>query len=68
METRKNTVQSVIDYLIDNGVSETNTNILIHVNHPAMGSEDMNIMKAAQEGKWDTIWNFVQLYIDGDLF
>lgn len=65
--TRKNTIQSVIDYLIDNGVSPMNADIILHLNHPAMGNEDMNIMRAAQENNWDAIWNFVDLYVSGDL-
>lgn len=63
---KENNVQSVIDYLIDNGVSDFNTNLLIHLDIPALG-EFRNIMDAARDGDWDLIWNVVQLYIDGDL-
>lgn len=63
---RENTLQSVIDFLIDSGLSDYNVNTLIHVNMPVL--KDTNIVAAAAEDRWGEIWNAVQLYIDGDLW
>lgn len=68
MSKRIDTVQSVIDYLIDHGVSEYNTTLLLHTNHAGLGDENTSILSAAQQGKWDAIWNFVELYVNGDLW
>ena len=64
---KENTLQSIIDFLLDNGVSEFNANILIHTNIPALG-DTRNLIDTARDGEWDLAWNVVQLYIDGDLW
>lgn len=64
---RTNTVQALIDYLVDNGLTDFDTNILIHTNLPALGG-DRSILRAAQEGNWDEAWGAAELYISGDMW
>lgn len=65
---RENTIQAVIDVLIENGITPINADLIIHTNAEALGNENRNIMNAAQDDDWDAIWNFIELYLNGDLW
>lgn len=68
MTKKVNTLQSVIDFLVDHGTSDFSANMFIHTNILALdGAGNTNIVDAAQNGDWDTIWAVIQLYVDGDL-
>lgn len=64
---REPRLQAVIDYLVDNGVSEINTDILLHTNMPALGGY-RSIMNEVRDGNWDKVWDTVELYISGDMW
>lgn len=65
-ETRENSLQGVIDFLIDNGLSEFNTNSLIHTDLVQFGGY-RNMVDVARDGEWDLLWNVATMYINGDL-
>ena len=65
-EKRENNLQSVINFLIDNGTSEFDTNILIHTDLIQFGGY-RNMVGVARDGDWDLLWNVAQLYVNGDL-
>lgn len=65
--SREPKLQAVIDYLVDNGVSEFNANILLHTNMPYLGG-DRNLMNEVRDGDWDKVWNAVELYVSGDMW
>lgn len=60
-------LQAIIDYLVDNGVSDFQANMLLHTNFPSLG-DTSNLIDAAREGRWEDAWNTVELYIAGDLW
>jgi len=64
---RKKTLQAIIDYLVDNGVSEFNANMFIHTNLVMLG-EYRNIVDEVQDGNWDKAWDAAELYISGDMW
>ncbi len=64
---REPRLQAVIDYLVDNGVSEINTDILLHTNMPVLGGY-RSIMNEVRDGNWDKVWDTVELYISGDMW
>ncbi len=64
---REESVQAVIDYCIDNGLTEFDTNILIHTNLPYLGGYRTLLMEM-QEGNWDKVWDYLDLYFAGDLW
>jgi hypothetical protein len=65
--SREKKLQALIDYLVDNGVSDFNANILIHTNMPSFGGY-RNMMDEIRDGNWDDVWNVAELYIQGDLW
>lgn len=65
--SREETLQSLINYLTDNGVSDFNANILIHTNMEALGG-NRSMLDEVRDGKWETVWNVAELYISGDLW
>lgn len=60
-------LQAIVNYLVDNGVSDFQANMIIHTNFPSLG-ETSNLVDAAREGRWSDAWNTVELYIAGDLW
>lgn len=64
---RENSLQAVVNYLIDNGLTEFDTNILIHTNLPALGGE-RSILRCIQDEEWDDAWSAAELYISGDMW
>lgn len=64
---KKNTVQAIIDYLIDNGMSQMAANQFIHINIPALGG-NKSILDCANDGGWDTAWAVTESYMAGDYF
>lgn len=60
-------LQAIIDYLVDNGLSDFQVNMLIHTNMPSLG-ETRNIMDCVREGNWGEAWAAAELYMSGDLF
>ncbi len=60
-------LQAIINYLVDNGMSDFQANMLIHTNMPALG-EDTNLMDCARQGRWSEAWAATELYMSGDLF
>ena len=65
--SREETLQSLINYLTDNGVSDFNANILIHTNMEALGG-NRSMLDEVRDGKWETVWNVAELYISGDMW
>lgn len=65
--SREQSVQALVNYLVDNGVSDFNANQLLHVNMEAFGGY-RNMLDEIRDGNWDNVWNVAQLYIDGDLW
>ncbi len=63
--TKKNTVQAIVEYLMDNGMSSAGANMFVHLNIPALGG-DTSIMNLATDGKWDTAWSVAEQYMAGD--
>jgi hypothetical protein len=64
---KEDSLQAIIDFLIDNGMSEFSADMFIHMNIPALGG-DRSILNCAQEEKWEDAWRVSQAYIDGDYF
>lgn len=64
---KENKLQSIIDFLIDNGLSEFMADQFIHTNIPALGG-DRNIVDCAQEDNWEDAWRVAEQYINGDYF
>lgn len=64
---KENTLQSIIDYLADNGMTDFQVNMFIHTNIPALG-EYKNIVDCAREEKWDDAWGAAELYMSGDMW
>lgn len=64
--SREQNLQSLVNYLGDNGVSDFNIEILIHTNMDAL--DDRNMLDKIRDGKWDQVWNVAELYIQGDLW
>lgn len=64
---REENLQAVIDYLIDNGVTEFNTDIFLHTNLESLGGY-RSLMDEMRDGKWDSVWNIVELYVSGDMW
>ena len=64
---KTNTVQAIIDYLIDNGMSVMAANQFIHINIPALGG-NKSVLDAANNQEWDTAWAVVESYMAGDYF
>lgn len=64
--SKEEKLQSLIDYFIDNDISEFNTEILIHTNIQALG--DKSFIDATRNGEWDLAWNVAELYVSGDLW
>lgn len=65
--SRPQDLQAVIDYLVDNGVSDFQVNLLIHTNMPVLG-EYSNMVGAARDGRWAEVWNAAELYISGEVY
>ena len=63
----ENSLQAIVDYLIDNGLGEFNTNMFIHTNLPSLGG-DKSIINCVQEDDWETAWASAKLYISGDMW
>ena len=63
---RENKLQSIIDYLVDTGMTDFQVNMFIHTNLPALG-EFGTIAECARDGKWDDAWRVTELYMSGDL-
>lgn len=64
---RPHDLQAIIDYLVDNGVSDFQVNMLIHTNMPALGGY-ASIQSATRDGRWAEAWNAAELYISGDMW
>lgn len=64
---KRNTLQSLIDFLVENGMTQFSANQFVHINIPAIGG-DKNIMNLIQEGNWDDAWGVAESYIRGDYF
>lgn len=63
---REHKLQAIVDYLVDNGVSDFQVNILIHTNMPALNLK--NIVDCVREDRWDDAWSAAELYISGDMW
>ena len=66
-ETHPHDLQAIIDYLVDNGVSDFQVNMLIHTNMPVLG-ESRNLIDATREGRWADAWRAAELYISGEIY
>lgn len=64
---KRNTVQALVDYLVDNGMSEMGANQFLHVNIPALGG-NRSIMDCIVSKEWDTAWGVAESYMAGDYF
>ena len=64
---KEQSLQAIINYLVDNGLADFDANQFIHVNLPALG-EYKNIVDCVREGKWDEAWSVTELYVAGDLW
>jgi hypothetical protein len=62
-----NSLQAIIDFLVDNGMSEFDIDRFIHLNLPALGGYT-NIMDCVREDRWEDAWRVSKQYIDGDYF
>ena len=62
---KRNTVQALIEYLIDNGMSQHGANQFIHINIPALGG-NKTVLDCATNNEWDKAWSVVEAYIAGD--
>ncbi len=60
--SRRETVQAVVDYFIDNGVSQFTANQLLHMNWPSLG-DFRTLMDEIRDGNWDKVWYTAELYI-----
>jgi beta-lactamase superfamily II metal-dependent hydrolase len=65
--SREESLQALINYLTDNGVTDFNANILIHTNMEAFGGH-RNMLDEIRDENWDLVWNVAELYIQGDLW
>ena len=65
--SREQNIQSLVNYLTDNGVSDFNANILIHTNMEAFGGY-RSMMDEIRDGNWESVWNIAELYVQGDLW
>lgn len=63
--TTKDTVQSMVDHLVDNGMSNFSANQFIHVNLPALGNY-RSLLDCMNDGEWETAWNTVDMFLRGD--
>ena len=66
-KTKEESLQAIIDYLIDSGMTPPDVNQFIHVNIPALGG-DRSIVNCAQENNWYDAWRVAEAYIAGDYF
>jgi predicted aldo/keto reductase-like oxidoreductase len=64
---RQESLQAIIDYLIENGVTEFNTNTLIHTNLSMLGVY-RSINDEVRDKHWDKAWDAVELYVSGDMW
>lgn len=64
---KENTLQAIIDYLVDNGMPEFGANIFIHTNLPVLG-DNVSLLNCIQDNRWDEAWTVAQAYIAGDYF
>lgn len=64
---RSESLQAIVNYLVDNGMSNFDAQQFIHTNLPALG-EYRNIVDTIRDGKWDEAWSVAELYISGDVF
>lgn len=65
--SREQNIQAVVDYLVDNGLSDFGANQLLHVNMPALGGY-RSILDEVRDENWDTVWNVAELYVSGDMW
>ena len=65
-EKKENSLQAIIDFLIDNGLSEFDTNIFIHTDLVQFGGY-RNMVDVARDGDWEIAWTVAELYMNGDL-
>lgn len=61
--SRENSVQAVVDYFIDNGVTPFTANQLLHFNWPSLG-EYRTLMDEVRDNNWERIWDVAELYIE----
>jgi len=59
-------LQAIIDYFVDNGMSDFQANILIHTNMPVLDLR--NIMDCVRENNWNEAWAAAELYMSGDMW
>ena len=62
---KTNTVQAMVDHLVENGMSQFSANQFIHVNIPALG-DYKSLLDCMNNGEWDTAWNVVDMFLRGD--
>lgn len=60
-------VQAIIDYLVDNGVSEFNASMLLNTNLKALGGY-RSMMDEVRDENWESAWNMAELYVSGDMW
>ena len=59
--------QAVIDYLVDNGVSEFNATMLLNTNLKALGGY-RSMMDEVRDNNWGKVWEMAELYVSGDMW
>jgi hypothetical protein len=59
---RKNTLLTLVDYLVDNGVDEGEVNHLLH--RKIFNSK--SLMEYIQSDDWESVWRFAESYTSGD--
>lgn len=61
------TLEAILTFLTNNGMSAVGANQFIHINIPALGG-DKSVYNCIQEGNWDEAWGVVESYAAGDYF
>lgn len=64
---RKESLQAIVNHLVENGMSDMGANNFIHLNIPALGG-NRTIMNCIQDRSWDEAWNVIDAYLAGDYF
>ena len=64
---KKDTVQAIVDFLVENGMSQMGANQFLHVNIPVLGG-NKSIMDCIVNKEWATAWGVAESYMAGDYF
>lgn len=59
-----NNLNSLTDFLVDNGIDEGEINYFIHQRRIVL--QNRSLMDLIRENNWEQIWTYVRSYISGD--